>query len=71
MSDIQDDFHATVEDIREDAKEIEKIEDEKAQLDPADPRASKLSERAETLAEELHHKTIIQRDLSDIAGEAS
>lgn len=69
MTDLQDDFQATVENIALDAKEIEKIEDEKAKLNPADPRAASLSARAEEIAEELHHKTLVERDLAETASE--
>ena len=69
MSDLRDDFQATVENITQDAREIERIETEKSKLDPADPRAATLSERAEELAEQMLHKTIVERDLTDTAAE--
>ena len=69
MSELQDDFNATVENIAQDAREIERIEDEKAKLDPADPEARSLSTQAEELAEQLHHKTLAQRDLAETAAE--
>lgn len=69
MSDIRDDFRATVENVSQDAKELEKIEGEKAELDPADPQARSLSAQAEDLAEELHRKTLVQRDLAETAAE--
>ena len=69
MSDLRDDFQATVENITQDAREIERIETEKSTLDPADPRAATLSERAEELAEQMLHKTIVERDLTDTAAE--
>jgi hypothetical protein len=71
MSDMRDDFRSTVENVAEDAKEIETIEREKAELDPADPRTGKLSEQAEDLAEELHRKTLIERDITDTAAEST
>jgi hypothetical protein len=67
VSELQDDFHATVENIAQDAREIERIESEKSKLDPADPEARSLSARAEELAEQLHHKTLAQQDLADTA----
>jgi hypothetical protein len=70
MSDIRDDFRATVENVSQDAKELEKIEGEKAELDPADPQARSLSAQAEDLAEELHRKTLVQRDLAETAAES-
>ncbi len=65
MSDLRDDFQATVENIAQDAREIERIETEKSKLDPADPKAASLSERAEELADQMHHKTLVERDLTD------
>ena len=67
MSDLQDDFHATVENIAQDARELERIENEKAKIDPADPEARSLSAQAEELAEQLHHKTLVQQDLAETA----
>jgi hypothetical protein len=65
----KDDFQATVEDIAQDARELEQIESEKAGLDPADPRVRPLSTRAEELAEQLHHKTLAERDLAETAAD--
>jgi len=70
MSDLRDDFQATVENIAQDAREIERIETDKSELDPADPRAASLSERAEELAEQMHHKTLVERDLTDSAADS-
>jgi hypothetical protein len=67
VSDLQDDFQATVENIAQDAKELERIEREKAGLDAADPRANTLSKRAEQIAEALHHKTLAELDLTETA----
>ena len=71
MSDIRDDFHATVGNVAHDAKELESLEREKAELDPADPQARSLSAEAEDLAEELHRKTLVQRDLAETAAESA
>ncbi len=70
MSDLRDDFQATVENIAQDAREIERIETEKSKLDPADPKAASLSERAEELADQMHHKTLVERDLTDSVAES-
>lgn len=67
MSELQDDFQATVENIAQDAKVLEEIEREKADLDAADPRVTTLSKRAEQIAEQLHHKTMAERDLIETA----
>ena len=71
MSDIRDDFRATVENVSQDAKELEKIEREKAELDPADPQARSLSAQAEDVAEELHRKTLVQCDLAETAADSA
>ena len=70
MSDLRDDFQATVENIAQDAREIERIETEKSKLDPADPKVASLSERAEELAEQMHHETLAERDLAESAAES-
>lgn len=67
MPEEKDDVQATVEDVAHDARDLEQIESEKAGLDPADPRVRSLSERAEELAEQLHHKTLAQQDLAETA----
>lgn len=69
MSELQQDFQATVDDIAQDARELQRIEEAKAKVDPADPEAKSLSSRAEELAEELHRKTLVQQDLTEIAAE--
>ena len=70
MSDLHEDFQATVENIAQDAREIERIEAAKAKLDPADPEARSLSARAEELADQLHHKTLAELDLTETAAES-
>ena len=69
MPDVKDDFQATVEDIAQDARDLERIESEKAGLDPADPRVRPLSARAEEVAERLHHKTLVEQDLAETAAD--
>lgn len=71
MSELHEDFRTTAEDIAQDAHEIKRIEEEKVELDPADPRAATLSVQAERIAEQLHHKTQAERDLADTAAETS
>jgi hypothetical protein len=70
MTELRDDFRSTTEDIADDAGRLQAIEEEKGALDPADPHAATLSARAEELAEELHRKTLAERDLADTAAEA-
>ena len=67
MSELEEDFKATTQDIAHDAREIEQIEGAKAELDPADPQARTLSARAEELAEQIHHKTLAEQDLTETA----
>ena len=67
MTELRDDFRATAEDIAQDARQLEAIEDEKLSIDPDDPRARSLSARAEELAEELYRKSLAERDLTDAA----
>jgi hypothetical protein len=69
VSELHEDFQATVESIAQDAREIERIEATKAKLDPADPEARTLAALAEELAEQLHHKTLAQQDLTETAAE--
>lgn len=69
MSELQEDFQATVENIAQDAREIERIEQAKEKLDPSDAEARSLSAGAEELAEELHRKTLVQQDLTETAAE--
>ena len=71
MSGLRDDFRSAAENLSQDAKELESIEREKAEFDPADPQARSLSAAAEDLAEELHRQTLAQRDLADTAAEGA
>ena len=71
MSELREDFRSTAEDIARDAREIERIEEEKVELDPADPRAAALSAHVERIAEQLHHKTLAEQGLVQTAAEAS
>ena len=70
-SDIEGDLRATAEDIAADAAQIKAIEDEKATLDPEDPRAQELSAKGEHLARQLVPKTVAEREISDDIGDAS
>jgi hypothetical protein len=67
MSDLEGDFRATSEDIAADAGRLKEIEEEKAQLDPADRRAQELSEESERIARRLVPKTIAEREMADEA----
>lgn len=70
MSDLEDELRATAEDIAADASRLKQIEDEKANLDPADPRAQSLAEEGEAIARRLVPKTVAEREITDAAAEA-
>ena len=70
-SDLEVDLKATAEDITADAAQIKALEEEKADLDPADPRVQELSEKSERLARQLVPKTVAERELTDSISEAS
>jgi hypothetical protein len=63
--DRQDDLDATAESLREDAKRVVDIEEEKQGLDVGDPRVDALSSEAERLAGEIQHKSRVERAISD------
>jgi hypothetical protein len=65
MRDQQDDLRATEESIRRDAEQVKTIEEEKAGLDPADPRIAGLSEQVVRVTAGLHDKAVAERELSD------
>ena len=65
MSDLEGDFRATSEDIAADAARLKEIEEEKARLDPTDPRVQALSEEGETIARRLVPKTVAEREMTD------
>jgi hypothetical protein len=69
LSEFEEDFDAVIENIAMDAREIERIETEKAKLDPSDPQVRALSADAEEIAERLHHRTLAERDLAETAAE--
>jgi hypothetical protein len=70
MSDVKGDLRATSEDIAADAARLQTIEEEKATLDPADPRVVELSAESERLAQRLLPKTAAERELADAAQES-
>ena len=67
MSELNGDLRATAEDISADAARLQEIEEEKARLDPSDPRVAELSAESERLARRLVPKTAAQRELADAA----
>jgi hypothetical protein len=65
MPNLHDDLRSTGEAVRADADEIERLEAEKAALDPADPRVNAISGRIEVLSRRLRDKAASERALSD------
>jgi hypothetical protein len=63
LSDAESDFQATSEDVAADAARLRSIEEEKARLDPDDPRRAELSEEAALLAEAIRRKTSVELEL--------
>ena len=70
-SDLEGDLKATAEDIAADAAQLKALEEEKADLDPEDPRVQELSAKGERLARQLVPKTVAEREITDAIGEAS
>ena len=65
MRDQQDDLRATEESIRRDAEQVKTLEEEKAALDPADPRIAGLSQRVVEVAAGLQNKAVAEQELSE------
>ncbi len=64
MSELEDDLRAITEDLAADAAELHSIEEEKATLDPSDPRVDVLSEEGERVARGIVPKTVAERRLA-------
>ena len=67
MSELERDLRATAEDVAADAARIQEIEEEKARLDPRDPRVAELAAESERIAQRLVPKTAAERELADAA----
>lgn len=65
MSDPRQDLRATAASVHGDAALIKKLEEEKAELDPADPRVDELSDRVERLSRSLRDKAVAEDELSE------
>lgn len=61
----REDLAATSDSLREDAKRVVDIEDEKQHLDAGDPRLTRLSEEAERIAGQVQQKSRVERDLAE------
>jgi len=69
MTEPEDDLRAIAEDIAADAAELSEVEEEKAQLDPDDPRTTRLAREGERLARGILPKTIAERRFVEEADE--
>lgn len=67
MPSPSDDLRSTIEAIHDDAKEIQDLEEEKAELDPSDPRLVTLSDQVQQVATELKDLATAERELSEEA----
>lgn len=68
MTDREEDLRATEASIRRDADRIGDLEDQKAALDPTDPRVDSLSERVEQIAVDIRGKAAAERELAEETG---
>jgi hypothetical protein len=67
VTELENDLHATAEDISADAARLSRIEDEKTGLDARDPRMAELSKESEQLARGIVPKAVAERELADEA----
>ena len=71
MADQSDDLRATADDLVEDARRLEAIEEAKKAMAPGDPALTALAEEAERLTRRMAAKATAQRELTaEINGEA-
>ena len=63
MSDPRDELRSIEDSIRRDAEQVNALEDEKASLEPTDPRMEHLSEQVERLATALQGKAVAEREV--------
>lgn len=61
--DLELDIQATAEDVAADAVMLQRVEAEKASLDPEDPRTLALAKQAVALANGLATKTLLEYEL--------
>jgi len=65
MPDPRDDLRATEQAIHEDAQQVQSLEEQKAALDPSDPRVGELSDKVGRLAAGLKDKAAAEIELSE------
>ena len=61
----REDLAATSDSLREDAKRVVEVEEEKQHLDAGDPRLTALSREAERVAGRVQEKSRIERELAE------
>lgn len=71
MRELEDDLHATAEDVFADASDLKAIEKVKATIPPDDPRTLALAKKADQLAEKIAAKTASELALAKEATGAS
>ena len=71
MPELDGDLRSTEASIRRDAERIGDLEDEKASLDPGDPRIDRLSEQVEQIAVDIRGKAAAERELAGRIGPQS
>jgi len=67
MRDPRGDLRATEAAIHDDAERVQQLEEEKADLDPSDPRVGELSDKVAHIAGALKDKAAAEIELSDEA----
>jgi hypothetical protein len=70
MPDSSEDLRSTIDAVQRDAQQVQALEQEKAELDPSDPRVASLSARVERVATGLRDKAVAERELSEEAQSA-
>jgi hypothetical protein len=68
--DPQQDLRATELSIQKDAERVKTLEEEKSELDPADPRVEQISERVVDLTAGLQAKAAAEHEISKEIQEA-
>ena len=65
MTNPRDDLRATEQAIHHDAKSIAELEEQKAKLEPTDPKVEQISDQVQTIARSLTDKTAAEQELVD------
>lgn len=65
MADELQDLRATADDLADDARQLQTIEERKGRLAPDDPELVRLSEEAERLTRRMASKATVQRELAE------